>query len=126
MQYKRKRNISLTLGTLPSLASLTGALPKETQKDLGFSVENLTEDLAGQLGYEGESGVIVSSVDSGSQAEEKGIAPGALIKEVNQQKVRNTKEFNEAIKEAREEGTALLFVKWRTSTFFVPLKLPEK
>ena len=126
IRNKRKRNISLTLGTLPSTASLTGALPKETQKDLGFSVEDLTEEIAEYYGYEGESGVIVSSVDSGSQAEEKGIAPGALIKEVNQKKVRNTREFNEAIKEAHKEGTALLFVKRRTSTFFVPLKLPEK
>ncbi len=126
IRNKRRRKITLTLGTLPSTASITGALPRETQKELGFSVEDLTEELAERYGYEGESGVIVSSVDSGSQAEEKGIAQGALIKEVNQQKIRNTKEFNEAIKEARKEGTVLLFVKRRGYTFFVPLKLPEK
>jgi serine protease Do len=123
---RRRKRVTITLGTLPSQASLTGAMPKETQKELGFSVEDLTEEIAERYGYEGESGVIVSSVDDGSQAEEKGITPGALIKEVNQQKVRNTKEFNEVIKDARKEGSALLFVKFRQYTFFVPLKLPEK
>jgi serine protease Do len=126
LRNKRRKKIILTLGTLPSTEVLTGALPKDTQKELGFSVENLTEEIAEQYGYEDESGVIVSGVEGGSQAEEKGIMTGALIKEVNQKRVRNTREFNEAIKEARKEGTALLFVKFRRYSFFVPLKLSEK
>lgn len=123
---KRRKKITLNLATLPSTAELTGALPQETQKELGFSVEDLTDELAGQYGYKGLSGVIVTDVDDGSQAAEKGIAPGALIMEVNQQKVRNATEFNDAIKDAKKEGAALLFVKRGRYTFFVPLKLSEK
>ena len=123
---RKRKNITLKLATLPSMAELTGALPKETQKELGFSIEDLTDELAGQYGYKGLSGVIVTSVDDGSQAAEKGIAPGALIMEVNQQNVKNAAEFNEAIKEAKKEGGALLFVKRGRYTFFVPLKLPKE
>jgi len=123
---KKRKKITLNLATLPSVAERTGALPQETRKELGFSVEDLTDELAGRYGYKGLSGVIVMSVDNGSQAAEKGIAPGALIMEVNQQKVKNTTEFNEAIKDARKEGTALLFVKLGRSTYFVPLKMSEK
>jgi len=126
LRNKRRKPITLSLATLPSVAELTGALPKETQKELGFSVEDLTDQLAEQYGYKDLSGVIVTSVDDGSQAAEKGIARGALIMEVNQQKVRNTTEFNEAIKDAKKEGTALLFVKRGRYTYFVPLKLSEK
>ena len=126
LRDRRRKNITLNLTTRPSTAELTGALPQETQKELGFSVENLTDEVARQYGYKGLSGVIVTSVDDDSQAAEKGIAPGALIMEVNQQKVKNTTEFNEAIKEAKKEGTALLLVKWGRSTRFIPLKLPEK
>ncbi len=122
---RRRKKITLELGTLPSTAELTGAVPKETQKELGFSVEDLSDELAEQYGYKNLSGVIVTSVDEDSQAAEKGIARGALIMEVNQQKIRNTTEFNEAIKDAKKEGTALLFVKRGRYTYFVPLKLSE-
>jgi len=126
LRNRRRKKITLNLATLPSREELTGALPQETRKELGFSVEDLTDEMAKRYGYEGQSGVVVREVESGSQAEKKGIAPGALIKEVNQQKVRNTREFNEAIKDARKEGIALLFVKRGRYTFFVPLKLSEK
>ena len=46
--------------------------------------------------------------------------------EVNQQKVKNATEFNEAIKDAKKKGIALLFVKRGRYTFFVPLKLPKE
>ena len=126
LRNKRRKKITLNLATLPSTAERTGALPQETRKELGFSVEDLTDELAGHYRYKGLSGVIVTSVDDGSQAAEKGIAPGALIIEVNQKKVKNTTEFNEAIKDARKEGTALLYVKLGRYTYFVPLKLSEK
>ncbi len=123
---RKRKPITVKLGKRPPTEEITGELSPETINELGFTVEDLTDELAGRYGYEGQSGVVVSDVESGSQAEQKGIAPGALIKEVNQQKVRNTKEFNEAIKKARKEGGALLLVKWRRYTLYIPLKLSEK
>jgi serine protease Do len=123
---KRRKPITVELGKRPSTEELSGNLSPETLNELGFTVQDLTDDLAERYGYKGESGVIVTGVDDGSQAAEKGIAPGALIKEVNQQKVRNTAEFNEEIKKARKEGAALLLVKRGRYTIFVPLKLAEK
>ena len=122
----KRKAITVKLGKRPPTEEITGELSPETINELGFTVEDLTSEIAERYGYEGQSGVVVREVESGSQAEEKGIAPGALIKEVNQQKVRNTKEFNEAIKKARKEGGALLLVKRGRYTIFVPLKLSEK
>jgi serine protease Do len=123
---KRRKPLTVKLGKRPPTEELTGNLTPETINKLGFTVQDLTDDLAERYGYKGQSGVIVTGVDDGSQAAEKGIAPGALIKEVNQQKVRNTTEFNEAIKKAKKEGAALLLVKRGRYTIFVPLKLSEK
>ena len=109
-----------------SREELTGTLPAETLDELGFSVQNMTEELTERLGYEGQTGVIVSEVKTGSQAERVNIAQGALIKEVNRQKIRNTKEFNEEIKKAQKNGGALLLVKMGRYTFFAYLKLSDK
>ena len=111
----KRRPFTIKLGKRPSEAELTSGLPAETIEKLGFSVTNLSDALAEQLGYEGESGVIVSQVEPGSQADQEGITIGMLIMEVNRQRVRNTKDFNEEIKKARKEGRALLLAKQQDS-----------
>jgi serine protease Do len=121
----KRKTLTVKLSKRPSTDERTGTLPEETREELGFSVQTLTDELAKRYGYEGQTGVIVTSVDRGSQAERFKITPGALIKEVNQQKVSNTREFNEAIKKARKEGGALLLVKLERYTFFAYLKLSE-
>jgi len=105
------KKFTIKLGKRPSNAEIRGNLSAETVQDLGFSVTNLTEELAERLGYEGESGVLVKEVVPGSQAEQAGILPGVLIKEVDRQQVHNTKEFNEEIRIARKKGRALLLIR---------------
>jgi serine protease Do len=121
----KQKTFDIRLGKRPPTGELAGA-PPETLEELGFSVQNLTDELAERYGYEGESGVIVTDVESRSEASQLGIVPGVLIKEVNRQPVKNTRQFNEAIKEAREKGRALLLVKRDRLTYFVLLPLSEK
>ena len=111
----KRKDFTITLGKRPPEAELRGDLPADTIEVLGFSVVNLTDELAEQLGYEGQSGVLVREVVPGSQAAQAGIVPGVLIKEVNRQRVRNTKEFNEEIKIAQKKGRALLLIRQENS-----------
>jgi serine protease Do len=82
----------------------------ETVQQLGFEVENLTDELAGQLGFKNQTGIVITKVAPGSQAERKGLNVGMLIMEVNRKSVKDIKEFNEAITEAIKTGRALLLV----------------
>ena len=106
----KRKEFSIKLGKRLSLEERTSGLSPDAVEELGFTVRNLTDSLAERLGYEGMSGVVVDEVQSGSQAASVGIVAGTLIKEVNQQKVRNTREFNEAIKEAKKREGAFLLV----------------
>ncbi|MHC4325215.1 MAG: DegQ family serine endoprotease [Planctomycetota bacterium] len=108
----KRKTFTVKLGKRPPEKELRGDLPEE----LGFSVVNLTEELAKQLGYEGESGVVVRTVVPGSEAEQAGIIPGVLIKEVNKQKINNTKDFNVEIKKAQKKGSALLLIRQDNSS----------
>ncbi len=121
----KRRPFTIKLGKRPPTEELTGAPPDELE-ELGFSVQNLTDELSERYGYEGQSGVIVTNVEPGSQAARLGIVPGVIIKEVNLQAVKNTRQFNEAIAEARKKGKALLLVKRDRSQYFVQLPLSEK
>jgi serine protease Do len=112
----KRKTFTVTLGTRPPEAELRGNLSEDTIEELGFSVIDLTEEWAERLGYEGDSGVVVREVQPGSEADQAGIEPGALIKEVNRQRVHNTKEFNEEIKKAKKKGRALLLIRQDNSS----------
>jgi serine protease Do len=114
----KREKFTVTLGKRPPEEEIKGNLPAETIEELGFSVINMTEELAKQLGYEGDNGVVVREVVPGSQAEQAGIVPGVLIKEVNRQQINNTKEFNEEIKKAQKKGRALLLIRQDSSVIF--------
>jgi len=118
----KRKTITAKLEKRPPLPELVGAQPR-VMEQLGFSVQNLTQDLAERYGYEGLSGVIVSDVEPGSQAERAGITPGTLIKEVNRTEVKNTKEFNEAVEKSKDKGSVLLLVRRQRYTFYVLLTL---
>lgn len=123
----KRKTITAELGTRPSREEILGAPPTDVMEQFGFKfVQELTDELAERLGYEGLTGVIVSRVEQGSEAATKGITRGTLIMEVNQQKVRNTREFSKALKKAAKKGGVLLRIRQGRRTDLVALKIPEE
>ncbi len=122
----KKQTLTAELAKRPPLSELTGkGQAEQTMEELGFSVRDLTDELARRYDYEGQSGVIVSNAEPGSGAARAGIVPGVLIKEVNGEEVSNTREFNEAITKAKKKGSVLLKVRRERYTFFVLLSLND-
>ncbi len=105
----------VTIGKLPEDGQPAAPGEESPESDalnqLGFSVQNLTEELAQRFGYEGEQGVIVSEVQRYSEAANKGLRPGVLITEAEQQQVTNVKEFMNIVKNAQKDGKLLLRIK---------------
>jgi len=93
--------------------TVAGIDEEQVETTLGISVKNLTDELAERLGYKEDMGVIVSEVKPDSDAARAGIKPGMLIMEVNKQPVKNSRQFNKAIKKALSENktSLLLYVK---------------
>jgi len=98
----------------------------EAMEQLGLTVQNLSDDLAERYGYEGQTGVLITRVEPGSEAARKGITSGMLITEVDRKTVRNTKDFNEAIEKATEAGKVLLLINDGRYHSLVVLKLTKE
>jgi serine protease Do len=114
---------SIEIGSKPAEhVALGDKAQPEGESDLGISVQGLTDDLAKRLGYEGESGVVVAQVEPGSAAARAGIQPGALIEEVNKQKVENPREFEQALKKDPQKHSALLLLKEGQTKHYVALE----
>jgi serine protease Do len=73
--------------------------------DLGLSLGSLTPDLRQQFGLEESTeGVVVTGVDNDSAAAEKGLRPGDVIVEVDQEPVSSPKEVSERVANAKDGG----------------------
>lgn len=121
----RRKTLKAELGDRSQESQSSKTLSK-TLEQLGLVVQNLTDDLAGRLGYKDQKGVIVASVEPGSPAARKGITSGMLIMEVDQKPINNTKEFSEAIEKAAKTGKVLLLINDGRYHHLVVLKLPKE
>ena len=104
--------VPVTLGELEK-AELVGIVNEQPEgaaesfDKLGFSVENLTAELAGELGLDAEArGVVVTEIAEGGPASAKGLKIGDIIKRFGQRQVEDAADLAKSIAETREAGRA--------------------
>ena len=102
-----------------------GPVGKETGKArIGVQVQDVTKDLAEQLGLEDTAGALVTEVVEDSPAERAGIERGDVILEANRQPVENAAAFVRVVRAAEPGKSVLLLVRSGRGTRYVPVK-PE-
>lgn len=116
---KKPFTITLAIGTFPEGAEAKSLL----SNPLGIEVDNLTPEIARNLGFVDEKGVVVTQVDPNSPAGMVGIKKGALIIAANQKKVETKDQFNALIKEADKSKPILLLIKQGDMIRFVSIKI---
>ena len=81
------------------------AEPKLSVTSLGLDVGVVTAELREQFQLDEETeGVLITEVDPEGSAAKKGLAPGDLIIEIDQETVTNPEEVGERVEKAREDG----------------------
>ncbi|MGD9975509.1 MAG: PDZ domain-containing protein, partial [Desulfatirhabdiaceae bacterium] len=92
-----------------------------SHESLGVSVQNLTPQIADELGLRKRTGIVVTDVKPGSAAAEARLRKGDVIREVNRKPVTNVTDFVREI-EQTESGKGLLFLIERNqNTMFVTI-----
>lgn len=107
----REKAIDVTIGEQPDDFGRAAQPAGDFSEGFGLSFQELTPELAEQLGYEGETGVVVGDVEPDSPAASAGLKPGHLIQEVNRQRVENLQDVKAVIKQSANSKRMLLRVK---------------
>ena len=111
---------SVKLGEMKD-TSQTASLP--SKKDtLGLTVQELTPEIAGDLGVEAQSGVVVSNVEPGSPAADAGIRAGDVIREVNRNRVASIQDFGRKIEKAKSGNSILMRLQRGESSLFAAIQ----
>jgi serine protease Do len=94
--------------TEDSVSDLLQSLPAL----VGFDAAMLNEDVAANYEIASDAhGVVITEIVRGSDAEDKGLAPGMVVEEVNQQKVSDLGQLIDMVSGAREAGRAAVLFK---------------
>lgn len=122
LRADREKHISFEVGTRPSDKKIARMDVSDEVTKLGLTLQSLKPEIAEQLGYAGESGVLISGVEPGSRAEDAGLRRGHLIKEVNRRPVSSLREFQEAFENTPDGRPLLLLVDNGRATRYVALR----
>jgi serine protease Do len=113
------RDVTVTLGELPTEQASAANPSGDSKSELsGISVQDVDAQTARQLGVPANTaGVVVTKVDPSSAAADSGLQRGDVIQEVNHKPVRNTADFEAAMRNSKDQ--TLLLVNRQGSTLYV-------
>jgi len=100
-------------------ASKSSTPDEATIEKFGLSVQELTKEIASQLGYDNEKGVVISNVESNSPAAEAGLRRGDLIQEINKTSIESLADYNKAMKAVGDEKSFLTLIRRGENTSYV-------
>jgi len=117
----QKKDFQIKLGELKE-----GKESKEAVQEkpyLGMTVEELTPQLAQNLGISETSGLVVVQVKNNTPAAEAGLKQGDIILEIDQITVKKLEQFNKKIQDYKKGDNILFLIKRGGSTLYLTLKV---
>ena len=113
----KELSLRIKVGEMPAEEAV--AATDEAER-YGFAVQDLTPEILERLRLGDVEGVLVAWVDEGGPAAKAGMRLRDVIAEVNREKVKNVREFNQVLKKTkRSESLLLLVVREGMSRFVV-------
>ena len=94
----------------------------ETKDNYGMSVQDITPDVAKQLGLPSTGGVIVTKIREGTAADDAGLQPYDVILQVNRVKVGSVKDFQREISKKTSDDRVLMLIRRGKGTYYVAMK----
>jgi serine protease Do len=124
-----RRTYKVTLEEMPSeeaVAAIPDAEKEELRESLGFTVDNLTENIRRQLNLsENIEGVVVSNIQQNTRAYSQGLRRFDVITQVQNQPVPSESEFYSVVSGLQQAGqdVILMRVNRQATSLFIALEL---
>jgi serine protease Do len=125
-----KQPVDLKITITQSRESELAAAEKNPQAEggtaspFGLYVKDLSADLARELGLDEKNGVVISSVQPGSRADEAGLRARDVILEVNRAAVKNVAGYQQALAQGGKGKIVLMLVRRGDTTMYFAIR-PE-
>ena len=121
IREKKEQTVAVKVGELPDESDASQQIEAK-DAEIGLRVQRITPEAARRLGMNSTKGVIVVEVQPGSPADQVGVEPADVIREVNQRPVNNVKDFQLALRQGRRGDRILLLVQRGDNAVFFAVK----
>ena len=120
----KRKTFEVKVGALeePELAQQTEQ-GEASPAIFGLRAQNLTPELAEQLGVDESDGVVVTEVQPGGPADEAGLQRGDVIVEINRNEIHNMTDLQTHLQSAQK--SVLMLIRRGDTTLYVPMKRQE-
>jgi len=121
---KKEMKIDVKLGELPESVATTGRSTEQSNSKLGIRVDEINTTTARQYGINaGETGVVVTGVDSDGRAAQI-LQTGDIIKRIGEKDIKNVADYKESLNSIQND-VVLVLVKRQNTTFFETIDLSK-
>lgn len=120
----KERELTVRVGEEPDDSKVAKVQHGDADDALsGLVVEELDQDRARQLGFQGTQGVVVTRVDPDGGAERAGLSVGDVIQEMNRRPIKSVKDFEKASADLKKGASVLILINRRGNSLFVSVKV---
>ncbi len=116
----KRKHLKVKVGELDEPQIVASLQQHQGASEFGFTAQNVTPEVAEQLGLSKAEGVVITEVQPGSPAAQAGLRREDVILEVAREPVPNVAEMQTKLDAGGDK--ALLLIRRGGSTVFVPLK----
>jgi serine protease Do len=120
LRDRKEVSIPVTINELKETEVVASA--KGEKGELGLTVQKMTPELAESLDLEKAQGLVITSVEPGSPADEAGLRQGDVIVEVDRKSVRDVGDFRKALANVKKDQRILFLVRREGNSLFLALK----
>ena len=122
LRGKKETTVDVTIAKMKEEEMIASTTEKG---DLGLTVEQITPDIAEDLGLEQTRGVVITAVAPDGLGDEAGFQPGDIIREINRQPVRDLSDYRKIMASAAQSKSILFLVQREDNTMFLALRKEE-
>ena len=122
LQVLRGEKATMLPVTIEKMQEEEAVAATSEKGDLGLTVEQITPELAENLGLDRPRGVVITAVAPDSLAEEAGLQPGDIIREIDRKPIQDLSDYKKIMASAVQEKSVLFLIQRQENTFFLALR----
>ena len=114
LRDKREMTLRVTTGELNEEKTVVS---KAATNGLGLTVQEVTPEIARNLGLKQSRGVVITSVDPEGAAADAGLAVGDVILEIDRKPIASVADFQQAVRSAKDKNFLFLVHRGESNLF---------
>ena len=119
----KEMGLKVTVEELTEQRAAASSQMESPETNLGMQIAPITPEIQNELGIRDKAGLVVINVAPGSPADDGGIQPGDILKEINHRPVKSVSDYNDALGKTERNKPILLLMKRGGQTFYVSIKI---